>query len=157
MVDFEKDRRMEIETYAIINFLEIFVCAKLCDLKTEDYNSSACLFSLICDQDKIMRLISDCKNKNIDIFSNTIDDLFYRVKQNIDKMNDVDFSKSKLFEINNQKFLNIQNVYFSDKYQIFQKESNLTAVSELYLLPLSDKLLNNLLELTPPVEKIKRR
>lgn len=157
MVGFENDRKIERETNAIINFFEVLAQAKVCDMKTEDYDTSAKLFSIVCGDEKIRKLISDCNEKNIDIVSNSVDDLFYIMKQNIDKMNDIIFSKSKLVEIANERFNNIQTVYFSDKYSIYPKDSNLAAVGELYLLPLPSELVEELLKLTPAVKKIGRR
>ena len=53
-------------------------------MKTEDYDTSAKLFLVVCGDEKIRKLISDCKEEKIDIVSNSVDDLFYIMKQNIE-------------------------------------------------------------------------
>lgn len=109
MVEFEQDRKIEKEAYAIINFFQLLSQASLAD----KFESPEATFSIIGGMDSIERLIINCKEENIDIFTNSTGALFQQLEERIGYMNKLTVSKSFLTEQAINNFEQLKELYSS--------------------------------------------
>lgn len=107
MVEFEKERKIEKEAYAIINFFQLLSQANL----AEQSQLPEANFVAIGGMATIERLIINCKNKNIDIFTNSTGDLFQQLEERIGYMNKLTVSKSNLTEEATAVFERLTELY----------------------------------------------
>lgn len=107
MVEFKKDRQVEKEAYATINFLQLLSQARVAEL-TELPKET---FLAIGGAKTVERLILDCKEKNIDIFTKSIGELFFELDQNIACMNSITSSKSVLTDAAVKNYELYKNFY----------------------------------------------
>ena len=94
MVEFEKERNIEKEIYAIINYFKILKLAEMTTKEGEDKNS----FQFVGGIELVRRLVIDSKEGRIDIFENSINELFEKLKQNVEYIKNFTVSKSYFTE-----------------------------------------------------------
>lgn len=116
--DFIKDRQIEKETYAINNYFKLLKLVEVLDEKNETKDT----FYFIGGMSLVNKLLDDYSNDNIDIFNNSIDDLYQKLKQNISYLKSTTMSNNFFNEeaIKDYKF--IKNNYES----IWNKYDNST-------------------------------
>lgn len=141
MEEFLKDRQLEKETYAIVNFFKLLRQAEVSEIETYNYkyfpNET---FALIGGVNSYNRLLSDCKEGNIDVCSNSISCLFETLTNNINYINSTPFSKSIITKQAIEDFELIKKFY-SEVYSV-NGNLNTPAIYDLATLPLPDDMIN---------------
>lgn len=94
MVEFEKAsqeaQKIEHEAFAINNFFKLLSQANVASLSQLPKKT----FLAIGGSETLEKLIMDLKNENIDIFTNSVGELFLQLEHNIKCMNEVVWSKT---------------------------------------------------------------
>lgn len=110
MVEFEQDRKIEKEIYAALNFLRLLSQA----IAAEEFEMPENVFFNIGGVESINSLIIDCKEERIDIFNNSIGELFKKLRENIEYFKKVTVSTGALMEKANKEFESF-NEFFSEE------------------------------------------
>jgi len=156
MDEFTKDRRIEKETYAIINYFKLLRQAEVAEMET--YNNKYFpedTFTLIGGKESFARLLIDYEAGNIDIISESISSLFQKLEENIGYINSVSFSKGSFSNQAINEFELIKKFY-SDVYSI-NGNQNVSALYDLATLPLPKDMISQIMELKPKTKKIGER
>lgn len=148
MVEFENDRKVEKEAYAIINFFNLLNKAELASCSDLPEN----VFFIIGGLANTERLITDCKEKNIDIFTNSVGGLFQELEQKLEYLNSVTVSRSTLVEGANKNFEMLKAFYSAESG--IQEEAYLDLAT--YPTIPSEKMLE-VLKYRPKCKKIGER
>ena len=93
MVEFEKERKIEQETFAIINYFKLFKLAEMF-IKEDDKES----FRFIGGMNLVRQLMLDSQEGRIDIFGDSINEMFDILKQNIEYISSPTVGKSYFTE-----------------------------------------------------------
>lgn len=161
MLLFEQDRKIEKETSAIVNFFELLAKAELAARQhMVIYEEQINIFTLINGEENIKKLIIDCKEEFIDIFSNNVEQLYNKLENNMTIINSISFSKSgfteevvKTFDVIKKVYSGGYGVYTIPKF-INCKDS---AFEQLLILPISEEIKEELSQLKPVEKKIGER
>lgn len=151
-----KDRQLEKETYAILNYFKLLRQAETAEVDT--YNSKYFpeeTFILIGGRDTFQRLLIDCRDGNIDIINNSIGRLFQKLEGNINHINSSNFSKSTNAYQAIETFEIIRKFY-SDVYSV-NGNQNESALYDLVTLPLPKDMIDQILELKPKTKTLGER
>lgn len=156
MEQFLKDRQLEAETYAIINFFKLLRQAEVSELETYDnkYFPDE-TFALIGGVDSFNRLLIDYHKGNIDIFSNSIGNLFTKLEENINRMKNITFTKSILVDKAMTDFETIKKFY-SEVYSI-GGNPNEAAIYDLIVLPLPKDMIQKIVLAKPKTKTLGER
>lgn len=149
-----KERHLEAETYAIINFFKLLRQAEVAELETYDnkYFPDE-TFVLIGGVDSFNRLLIDYQRGNIDFFSNSIGNLFTKLEENINCLKNIKFTKSILLDKAMTDFEIIKKFY-SEVYSI-NGNPNEAAIYDLMVLPVPKDMIQKII-INKPKEKILR-
>lgn len=158
MDKFLEDRKIEKNTYAIINYFKLLRLLEI----LEGYSYSFCDYQLFYDSFQLIggkeffdRLLLDCKEENIDIYSNKIEDLFKQLENNILLMKSVTFSKNVLVLDAIKNYELIKKFCFEHNSSIDMFDMN--ALHCLNTLAIPNDLVGELLKIKPIVKKIEER
>lgn len=151
MSKFERDRKIEREASAITNYFVLLAKGELASKQsTISHEQHIEVFTLINGEDNIRQLIIDCKEENIDIFSNDVEKLYNQLKNNIKIINSLLFSKSGFTERTIKMFNIIENIY-AGGYGIYTTPRFInckdSAFEQLKLLPLPEQAIYELSKL----------
>lgn len=156
MDEFLKDRQVEKETCAIINYFKLLRQAETAELDTYDSRYfPEDTFKLIGGVDSFNRLLLDHKEGTIDAFSNSIGSLFTKLSENIEYIKNVTFSRSTLTDRLIQDF-EIINKFYSDIYSVNGNKDE-SALFDLVSLPLPKDMINQIITAKPKIKKIGER
>lgn len=156
MDEYLKDRQIEREVYAIINYFKLLRQAEAAEVDT--YNSRYFpeeTFTLIGGKDTFQRLLIDCHDGNIDIINNSIGSLFQKLEENINHIKNNNFSKSTSTYQAIETFEIIKKFY-SDVYSV-NGNPNESALYDLVTLPLPKDMISQIHELKLKTKKIGER
>jgi len=139
MDEFLKDRQIEMETYAIINYFKLLRQAEVAEVDTYDsrYLPEE-TFGLIGGENSFNRLLLDYEEGNIDVFSDSIGSLFEKLEINIEYIKGINFSKSVSIKKAISDFELIKKFY-SEVYSV-NGNQNESAIYDLVTLPLPNIL-----------------
>ncbi len=154
--EFFKDRQIECEVYALINFFKLLRQAESAEMDT--YNSKYFpeeTFALIGGKETFRRLLMDYNNGNIDIINNSIGGLFQILEGHINHIQNNNFSKSVNVYQAIETFGTIKKFY-SDIYSI-NGNQNESALYDLVTLPLPQDMISEILKLKSKTKKIGER
>lgn len=156
MDGFLKDRQLEKETYAIINYFKLLRQAEMAEIETYDsrYLPEE-TFLLIGGGDSYDRLLLDYQEGNIDVFSNSIGSLFQKLEENVEYMSKINFSQSSLAEKVASDFELIK-MFYSDIYSV-NGNQNESAIYDLVTLPLPENMISEIEKLKPKQKKLGER
>lgn len=156
MDEFLKDRQLEKETYAIINFFKLLRRAEVSEIETYDcrYFPNE-TFRLIGGIDSYNRLLSDCKDGNIDVCSNSISSLFEMLTNNINYIKSTPFSKSANTNQAIEDFGLIEKFY-SKVYSV-NGNRNIPAIYDLVTLPFPDNMIDEFRKIKIKEKKLGER
>ncbi len=150
--NFMKDRRIEKETYAIINYFQLFEKAFLmqdiCIQRKETY-------MLIGGPRSFNRLILDCEQGYIDIFKNNLRDLLRTLQENTSQLKSPFTSHTVIGE----EQLQLAEIIL-EKYDYYLKEEcsiEENAYLELCAFPIPEESLKKLASLQPKQKKLGER
>ena len=156
MDEFLKDRQVEHETYAIINYFKLLRQAETAEVDTYDSRYfPEDTFALIGGVDSFNRLLLDYREGYIDVFSNSIGNLFTKLEENINYINSVTFTKSTMVNKALQDFEIIKKFY-SEIYSV-NGNKDIAAIYDLIGLPLPRDMISQILEFRPKEKKIGER
>lgn len=156
MNEFLKDRKVEKETCAIVNYFKLLRQAEVSEIDTFDSKYFPVdTFILIGGVDSFNKLILDYHEGNIDVINNSIGELFQKLEENIAYLNKITVSKSSLTEEMIKNFELIKKFY-SDVYSV-NGNHNVSALYDLATLPLPDDMISMINNLKPKVKKIGER
>ena len=105
--------------------------------------------------DSFNRLLIDYQNDNIDVFSNSIGNLFTKLEENIQYMNSVPFSKSTLLNKAISDFEIIKRFY-SEVYSV-SGNNNEAAIYDLIGLPIPKDMKLQILNFKPKTKTLGER
>jgi len=108
--NFEHDRKIESEAYAIINFFQAYTQATLAGMTKQPEIA----FIAIGGNKTMEKLIMNCKDNFIDIFNNSIGSLFQQLEDRINYMNQITVSKSVLTIEATDRFKTLKELYSSE-------------------------------------------
>lgn len=156
MDEFIKDRQVEKETYAIINYFKLLRQAEAAELDTYDNRYfPEDTFTLIGGVDSFNKLLLDYSEGTIDVFSNSIGGLFTKLSQNIEQIKSVTFSKNSMTDKAIQDFEIIKKFY-SEIYSVNGNKDE-SALFDLVSLPLPKDMISQIITAKPKTKKIGER
>lgn len=156
MDEFLKDRQLEKETYAIINYFKLLKQLEMAETNNCDsYYLPEEAFILIGGEETFNRLLLDYQDGNIDVFTNSTGNLFMKLSQNIDVINNVTFTKSKVSDKAIRDY-EILIKFYSEEYSIIGNKKR-AAIYDLACLPIPSEMINELLENKSKTKKIGER
>lgn len=156
MDEFLKDRQLEKETYAIINYFKLLRQLEMVEVSNCDNNYlPEEAFILVGGEDSFNRLLLDYQEGNIDVFSNSIGSLFTQLSQNVDFMYNITFTKSTMTNKAIRDYEIIKKFY-SEMYSVIGNK-NRAAICDLACLPIPSKMINTLLQTKSKTKKIGER
>ena len=132
---FEEARGIEKQTYAINNFFRLFSQANVASLS----RMSKKTFLLIGGAEILEKLIVDLKDNNIDIFTNSVGDLFSQLSHNVKCMNEVTWTKTFFSNQATEQFELYKNFYSENsgiEETAYEDLASLQVISEEKLLEL---------------------
>ena len=150
--NFLKDRKIEKETYAIINYFQLFEKAYLIQDISFDRES---VFQLLDGPKSLNRLILDCQEQNINLLENNIRDLLKRLEDHVEILKSITSSNS----IMKDEAIQLAEIILKKDAYYFKSECNIAenAYLELCSFPLSQESLEKLHILKEKQKKIGER
>lgn len=148
MVEFEKDRNIEKEAYAIVNFFQLLSQANAAALS----QLPEATFVAIGGMSNLERLIMNCREENIDIFTNSVGILFQQLEEKMEYLNRITVSKNVLTDEVNKNFQVLKLLYSTESGTY---EGAYLDLATLHVIP-SEKMLE-ILKFKPRSKKIGER
>lgn len=156
MEEFLKDRQLEKEAYAIINYFKLLRQLEMVEVYNGDNRYlPEDNFILIGGEESFNRLLLDSYEGNIDVFSNSLGSLFTQLSQKIDVIKSDTFTKSQSTKKAIRDYELISELY-SSEYSVVGNKNRAT-IYDLVCLPIPSDMINELLANKSKVKKIGER